>query len=69
MMRTDSVVKTDGMQALRDKLGKVDAERFIMLLLREPFYYTVWRTTLNEETISLRELSHRAMADMRMEVQ
>ena len=65
-MRTDSVIKSDGMTALREKLGKVDAERFIMLLLREPFDYTEWRTSLNEENISLRELSHRAMNDVRV---
>ena len=63
-MRTDSVIKTDGMNALLEKLGKVDAEKFIMLLLREPFDYTEWRTSLNEENISLRELSERAMSDM-----
>ena len=63
-MRTDSVVRTDGMQALREKLGIVDTERFIMLLLREPFDYTIWRTSLNDENISLRELSRRAMADV-----
>ncbi|MCL2351789.1 MAG: hypothetical protein FWC55_04565 [Firmicutes bacterium] len=66
MMRTDSVVRTDGMNALRDKLGKVDAERFIMLLLREPFDYTAWRACLNEEDIGLRELSHRAMSVTRV---
>jgi hypothetical protein len=64
MMRTDSVVRTDGMQALREKLGMVDTERFIMLLLREPFDYTIWRTSLNDENINLRELSRRAMADV-----
>ena len=62
-MRTDSIVRIDGMNALLEKLGKVDAERFIMLLLREPFDYTEWRTTLNDENISLRELSRRAMVD------
>ena len=64
MMRTDSVVKTTGMQVLRDTLGKVDAERFIMLLLREPFDYIKWRENLNNENISLRELSLHAMADI-----
>jgi len=63
-MRTDSVVRTDGMNVLRDNLGKVDAERFIALILREPFDYTAWRTTLNEENISVRELSRRAMSDV-----
>jgi len=63
-MRTDSVVRTDGMNVLRDNLGKVDAERFVALILREPFDYTAWRTTLNEENISVRELSRRAMSDV-----
>ena len=63
-MRTDSIVKIEGMSALLDKLGKVDAERFVALLLREPFDYTVWREKLNEENISLRELSSRAMENI-----
>ena len=63
-MRTDSVIRTEGMNALLEKLGKVDAERFVSLLIREPFDYTAWRISLNEEDISLRELSRRAMADI-----
>ena len=63
-MRTDSVVRTEGMSALLERLGKVDAERFVSLILREPFDYTAWRTSLNEENISLRELSSRAMQDV-----
>jgi len=62
-MRTDSVVKAEGMNALLERLGKVDAERFISLFLREPFDYTTWRTALNDEPIGLRELSQRAMAE------
>jgi hypothetical protein len=61
MMRTDSVVKAEGMEILLEKLGRVDAERFVSLLLREPFDYTQWRTNLNKEDISVRELSYRAM--------
>ena len=60
-MRTDSVVRAEGMTALLEKLGKVDAERFVSLMLREPFDYTVWRGTLHDENISVRELSRRAM--------
>jgi len=60
-MRTDSVVRTEGMNVLLDRLGRVDAERFIALLLREPFDYTKWRECLNEEHISMRELSSQAM--------
>jgi hypothetical protein len=63
-MRTDSVVRMEGMNALLEKLGKVDAERFVSLILREPFDYTNWRASLNDEKISLRELSRRAMADV-----
>ena len=61
---TDSIVRTDGMNALFEKLGRVDAERFVALILREPFDYTVWRENLNNENISLRELSRRAMEDV-----
>jgi len=60
-MRTDSVVRTEGMSVLLDRLGRVDAERFISLILREPFNYTTWRENLNNEPISLRELSRQAM--------
>jgi len=59
-MRTDSVVRTEGMSILLDRLGRVDAERFISLILREPFNYTTWRENLNNEPISLRELSRQA---------
>ena len=60
-MRTDSVVRAEGMSILLDRLGRVDAERFISLILREPFNYTTWRENLNNEPISLRELSRQAM--------
>jgi hypothetical protein len=60
-MRTDSIVRTEGMNILFEKLGKVDAERFISLIIREPFDYTAWRETLNNENISLRELSRQAI--------
>ena len=62
-MRTDSVIRAEGMNALLEKLGKVDAERFVSLLLREPFDYTAWRGVLHKEDISLRELSKRAMEE------
>ena len=41
---TESVLLRTGMQVLIEKLGTVEAERFISLLLREPFDYTKWRT-------------------------
>lgn len=32
-----------GMRCLNSELGILDAERFVTLLLREPFDYTEWR--------------------------
>ena len=62
-MRSDTLVKTEGMKVLLDNLGKVDAERFISLIIREPFDYAVWRSNLQEDDISIRELSRRAMLE------
>ena len=59
-MTTDSEIKQKGMEALIEKLGAVDAERFITLLLREPFDYTEWQKDLWPDA-SVRELSARAM--------
>ncbi len=57
----DSVIKAEGMKALMDRLGYVDAERFIMLLMKEPFDYTTWREQYLDEAQSVQELSKRAM--------
>jgi hypothetical protein len=41
---TNSVALLEkGMRCLNNELGILDAERFIALLLREPFDYTEWR--------------------------
>ncbi|MDR2145677.1 MAG: hypothetical protein LBE91_04365 [Tannerella sp.] len=41
---TNSAVLLDrGLQCLSNELGIVDAERFVALILREPFDYTEWR--------------------------
>jgi len=45
-MRTDTVLRCDGMKALVDQLGIVEAERFVALIQREPFDYTEWRQSL-----------------------
>ena len=42
-MRTDTLVKQEGLNALISCLGYVDAERFIVLMNKEPFDYTKWR--------------------------
>ncbi|MDR3265617.1 MAG: hypothetical protein LBT15_06375, partial [Synergistaceae bacterium] len=38
-MMTDTVLKDSGMKYLTEKLGMVDAERFIALVIKEPFDY------------------------------
>lgn len=60
-MRTDTIVKQEGMNALISKLGYVDAERFIVLITKEPFDYTKWREEYLDEGLSVRQLSQKAM--------
>ncbi|WP_259066304.1 hypothetical protein HDF24_22255 [Mucilaginibacter sp. X4EP1] len=57
---TDAEVKQKGLGALLEALGEVDAERFITLLNRDPFDYTVWQKNLFEN-ISVQEISAKAM--------
>ena len=40
---TDTLLKSTAMDILVKNLGIVEAERFIMLILKEPFDYTEWR--------------------------
>ena len=61
MIRSDAIVKSEGMKILCNGLGKLDAERFVSLILREQFNYEDWRSNLQNEDIDLRELSRRAM--------
>ena len=42
-MRPDTLIRTEGMQALSAKLGLVEAERFARLITRERFDYTAWQ--------------------------
>lgn len=60
-MRTDTVVKQEGINALISQLGYVDAERFIVLITKEPFDYTKWREQYLDEGLSIRQLSKKAM--------
>ena len=59
-MMTDTEIRLKGIQALTDKLGDVEAERFVALIQREPFDYTKWRQGLDED-LSIEEISKRAM--------
>lgn len=58
--KNDAVIRREGMSLLLENMGKVDAERFISLIIREPFDYTEWQTNLFEE-MSLEELGEKAM--------
>lgn len=60
-MKTDTVVRQEGINALISQLGYVDAERFIVLITKEPFDYTKWREQSLDEGLSIRQLSRKAM--------
>lgn len=45
-MRTDAELRLEGLRALSETLGAVEAERFITLILRESFDYTLWQRNL-----------------------
>jgi hypothetical protein len=56
---TDMQIKQEGFRALMDALGKVDAERFVVLIQRERFDYTEWQRTLWPEK-SIQQISQAA---------
>jgi len=60
-MRADTLIREEGMRALSDKLGLVEAERFIALVIREKFDYTKWQENLYEN-VSLKDLAQKADA-------
>jgi hypothetical protein len=57
---TDNEIKLQGIEALITSLGEVKAERFISLMLREPFDYTKWQEKLWIDK-SIEEISNMAM--------
>ena len=57
---TDTEVKLKGVEALISALGEVNAEKFISLIMREPFDYTEWQRTLWQDK-SVEEISKMAM--------
>jgi len=54
-MISDTLIKSSGMRVLAENLGTVEAERFISLVLREPFDYTIWQRDLYKN-MSVKEL-------------
>ena len=59
-MITDTEIRVKGIKALAHALGNVQAERFITLIIREPFDYTKWQRDLWADK-SVEEISHDAM--------
>ncbi len=57
---TDTEIRVEGVRALTTTLGAVEAERFIALILREPFDYTRWQKKLFSQR-SVTEISSAAM--------
>lgn len=52
MTRSNLLVLKEGMNALKEKLGLVDSERFISLIIRENFNYTEWQKDLwNDKSV------------------
>ena len=45
-MKADAVVRLEAIDALIDKLGEVDAERFVQMIKKDNFDYTQWRDGL-----------------------
>ena len=64
-MITDTEIKQRGIKALIADLGNVQAERFISLIIREPFDYTNWQRDLWPDE-SVEELSQKAMEAIQM---
>ena len=57
---TDNEIKSQGIEVLISSLGEVQAERFISLILKEPFDYTEWQKKLWSDK-SIEEISAMAM--------
>ena len=62
-MKADTLVRTEGMNALIKTLGLIDAERSVMLIQKETFDYTKWQENLFED-MTIEEIYNNA-AEMR----
>lgn len=65
---TDTELKLRGIEALIAALGEVQAERFITLILREPFDYTQWQRDLWADK-SMEQISKLAMENWNRPIQ
>jgi len=58
---TEPVLMKTGMKVLIEQLGNINAERFISILLREPFDYTEWRKNNLCTGMTVEQISKEAM--------
>jgi hypothetical protein len=65
-MNTDTIIRSAGMDILIEKLGVIEAERFVMLIQNDSFDYTKWRENLFDG-MTLEELSQKAMEYRRIQ--
>jgi len=59
-MRSEVEIAYDGMNVLVERLGMVEAEKFISMIHRDSFDYTEWRKKLWPDK-TVREISREAM--------
>jgi hypothetical protein len=57
----ETVLMKTGMRILIEQLGNIEAERFVSILLREPFDYTEWRKNNLCFGMTAEEISKEAM--------
>jgi hypothetical protein len=65
-MYAEMALRNEGMKILINNLGLVEAERFISLIIREPFDYTERQINLFDD-MSVKELSNSAMKEYKNE--
>jgi len=58
---TETILMRTGMKVLIEQLGNINAERFVSILLREPFDYTEWRKNNLCVGMTVNEISKEAM--------
>jgi hypothetical protein len=63
----ETVLMRTGMETLIERLGNVEAERFISIILREPFDYTEWRRENLFAGMSIEDISREAMQTYRQQ--
>ncbi len=59
-MLTETEIKRKGFEALFDALGDLGVEKFISMLIRDPFDYTKWNHDLLDNK-SIEQISKEAM--------